>query len=371
QLSNPNEAKTSFTAPSNLQADTTLSFKLTVTDSHGLSNFDTVSIMVKHTATTPPPPPPPPTPTPTPTPTPSPPPPPTPGENGALIYTPKPGGRIKTQENTSGGNCVSDGIRFNIANDRTLVDRESTWVFTLNNNPASCTDKPWWSPKIGSHGSTGEASGLYEASVPYSGGFKSMRTEGPHPQYHSCSGYQHGNVPAMPQGKPIGIKTAQWRISNGVHVEFWYDFTGGGKGPWVKYASLDDTLPGHCNGGSIHGPIGMDGTLIGPGHIQDTMRMNGAAATYIGGSIVELAPGQTPKGSVGSSPSSQSSSTLTAGSEAENNNNNNAVAVPHAIVNKSVFDKGLSDGEKDAKTDAKMNAKTMTSTSTTSSDDVD
>jgi hypothetical protein len=37
----------------------------------------------------------------------------------------------------------------------------------------------------------------------------------------------------MPQGKPIGIKTASWRISNGVHVEFWYDFTGGGKGPWI------------------------------------------------------------------------------------------------------------------------------------------
>src|ERR671931_1855808 len=235
--------------------------------------------------------------------------PPLPQPGFTQIYTPKPAGRVFTAMDTSGENCESDGIRFNIANDHTLVDRESTWVFTLNNDAASCTDKPWWSPKIGSHGSTGEGSGLYEASVPYSGGFKSMRTEGPHPQYHSCSGYQHGNVPPMPQGKPIGIKTAQWRISNGVHVEFWYDFTGGGKGPWIKYASLEDTLPGHCNGGSIHGPIGMDGTLIGPGHIQDTMRMNGAAATYIRGSIVELAPGQTPKGSVGgSSPSSQSSS---------------------------------------------------------------
>jgi hypothetical protein len=38
------------------------------------------------------------------------------------------------------------------------------------------------------------------------------------------------------------------------------------------------------------------------------MRMNGADATYIGGSIVELAAGQTPKGSVGSSISTQSSS---------------------------------------------------------------
>jgi hypothetical protein len=105
----------------------------------------------------------------------------------------------------------------------------------------------------------------------------------------------------MPKGKPIGIKTAQWKILDGVHVEFWYDFTGGGKGPWIKYASLDDTFPGHCNGGSIIGPIGMNGRLIGPAPAQDTMRLNRADATYIGGSIVELLSGQTPKGDVGSS----------------------------------------------------------------------
>ena len=68
-----------------------------------------------------------------------------------------------------------------------------------------------------------------------------------------------------------------------------------------------DTLPGHCNGGSIKGPIGINGTLIGPAPAQDTMRLNGADATYIGGSIVELTAGQTPKGSVGSSTSTQSS----------------------------------------------------------------
>src|ERR671925_514657 len=76
------------------------------------------------------------------------------------IYTPKPGGRVFTAMNTSGENCTPDGIRFNIANEHTLVDRESTWVFTLNNdiNPIYCTDKPWWSPKIGSEGKTGQAS---------------------------------------------------------------------------------------------------------------------------------------------------------------------------------------------------------------------
>jgi hypothetical protein len=109
------------------------------------------------------------------------------------------------------------------------------------------------------------------------------------------------NVPSIPHGKPVGIKTATWRIPNGVHVEFWYDFAGGGKGPWIKYASLDDTLPGHFNGGSIEGPIGMNGTLIGPAPAEDSMRLNGADATYIGGSIVELASGQTLIGSVGSS----------------------------------------------------------------------
>ena len=58
------------------------------------------------------------------------------------IYTPKPGGRVFTAMDISGENCDPDGIRFNIANEHTLVDRESTWIFTLNNNPIYCTDKP-------------------------------------------------------------------------------------------------------------------------------------------------------------------------------------------------------------------------------------
>jgi hypothetical protein len=121
------------------------------------------------------------------------------------IYTPMPGGRVFTAMQTSGENCESDGIRFNIANEHTLVDRESTWIFTLNNNtnPIYCTDKPWWAPKIGSHGDADQGAGLYEASVPYNGGFHLMRTEGPHLQYHPCVGYQHANVP------PIPIKESQ------------------------------------------------------------------------------------------------------------------------------------------------------------------
>jgi hypothetical protein len=294
--------------------------------------------------------------------------PPPPPENGTeQIYTPLPGGRVFTKMNPSGSNCDQSGIRFNLVNEHTLVDRESTWIFTLDNDPLSCTTNDHWSPKIGSHGSTGEGSGLYECSVPYSGGFKSCRSEGPHPQYHACSGYQHGDVPPMPKGKPIGVKTAQWRIPNGVHVEFWYDFTGGGKGPWKKYASLDDTLPGHCNGGSINGPIGINGELIGPAKAQDTMRLNGGVGKYISGSIVELAPGQTPKGTISSIPSTSSLSSAT---------DDNLVASHQAIAKESIFNKGLSDGEKDAKTFASASTmtsdqKTNASASTMIPDDVD
>jgi len=45
----------------------------------------------------------------------------------------------------------------------------------------------------------------------------------------------------------------------------------------------------------------MNGSLISPAPAQDTMRLNGADVTYIGGSIVELISGQTPKGDVDSS----------------------------------------------------------------------
>ena len=38
------------------------------------------------------------------------------------IYTPKPGGRVFTAMETSGENCDPDGIRFNIANEHTVVD---------------------------------------------------------------------------------------------------------------------------------------------------------------------------------------------------------------------------------------------------------
>jgi hypothetical protein len=59
--------------------------------------------------------------------------------------------------------------------------------------------------------------------------------------------------------------------------------------------------------GCHDGPIGMNGRLIGAASPQDTIRLNGSDATYIGGSIVELAAGQTSKGSVGTSIKSSSS----------------------------------------------------------------
>ncbi|MFL6371408.1 MAG: hypothetical protein ACJ72F_11335 [Nitrososphaeraceae archaeon] len=45
------------------------------------------------------------------------------------IYTPKPRGKVFTAMHTLGENCAADGIRFNIANEHMLVDRESTWIF--------------------------------------------------------------------------------------------------------------------------------------------------------------------------------------------------------------------------------------------------
>jgi chitinase len=58
QLSSANQATSSFTAPSNLQeeADTTISFKLTVTDSAGLSDSMVQKITVKRSTSVPPPP---------------------------------------------------------------------------------------------------------------------------------------------------------------------------------------------------------------------------------------------------------------------------------------------------------------------------
>jgi hypothetical protein len=52
QLSTPNQTTTSFTAPSNLQADTKMSFILMVTNSSGVSDKDIVSILVRHSTTT-------------------------------------------------------------------------------------------------------------------------------------------------------------------------------------------------------------------------------------------------------------------------------------------------------------------------------
>jgi hypothetical protein len=91
--------------------------------------------------------------------------------------------------------------------------------------------------------------------------------------------------------------------------------------------------------------------------------MNGGSATYISGSIVELAPGQTPKGSVDTSVSTSSLSSAT--------DDNSAIVAAHAIAKESIFNKGLNDGEKDAKEVATSDQKTMAAPSTTTPDDVD
>ena len=95
--------------------------------------------------------------------------------------------------------------------------------------------------------------------------------------------------------------------------------------------------------------------------------MNGGSATYISGSIVELAPNQTPKGSIDSSSSGSSLSPLS---------NNDNTLVSQAIGKESVFNKGLNQGEKDAKEISSNSAttseqRTMAAPSTMTSDDVD
>ena len=111
----------------------------------------------------------------------------------------------------------------------------------------------------------------------------------------------------------------------------------------------------------------MNGELIGPAKAQDTMRMNGGSATYISGSIVELAPNQTPKGSIDSSASGSSISSLS---------DNDDTLVSQAIGKESVFNKGVNQGEKDAKEISSSSVttseqRTMAAPSTMTSDDVD
>jgi hypothetical protein len=210
------------------------------------------------------------------------------GAVGLQIYQAKTGGRVKTVMNESGSQGASSGIRYNFANDHDLVDREFTAVFTVNAVVDHTHDH--WSVKCGSHGSTGEGCALYEIQQPWSSGTGKYQVESPHPDYHSCcSSYKTYPVPALPMGKRIATKFVSWRITGGIHSEFWYDFTNAGGGPWIKYGELNDTGSGCC--GVSPNDLGASGLIKGPAKAQDTIRLNGACASFTAGSIVELAGG--------------------------------------------------------------------------------
>jgi hypothetical protein len=217
-------------------------------------------------------------------------PPPTAVSAGATIYPSGGKGRVKTAMNQSGGQCASAGIRFNISNDKDLVNRETTFIFTVTKGHQGCTDKPYYAPEAGSHGDVGQASCQYIPAVNYAGGLHNMRAEGPHLTYKACSGFGKAAIPALPVGKPIAFKIIQWVIAGGAHVESWYDFTGGGKGPWHKYMWLDDSS-GKCG----IPPCIQGGVIRGVAKTQETMRLNGATAKWIGGSIREIAVPATSK----------------------------------------------------------------------------
>jgi hypothetical protein len=214
-------------------------------------------------------------------------PPPGPIPTGNLrIYKPKVGGRIKSKVNVSGSMADQSGIRYNIANDHDLVERESTWYGKVTKFSNSTNDHV--SPKIGSHGSTGEGCCLLEASVDWAGSVAHMRTEGPHPNYHQCNGGQtFGAVPAIPLNKDIAYKAVQWKKDGAAMTEFYYDYNpdvAAGKFNWIKYASIYDK-PTAC-GISI---LDSAGNIPGPAKAQDTMRLNGATtpADWFG-EIVEI-----------------------------------------------------------------------------------
>jgi hypothetical protein len=206
---------------------------------------------------------------------------------GGNIYPSGGKGRVITTEKTSGKNCESDGIRFNLVNQRDLVNREVTWIITQTKGPEGCTSALYYELKVGSHGSTGVTSAQYDMKVQFDGKSKGIWSEGPHPKYYKCTGGTANSIPPMPLGKPIGFKFVSWRIAgNGIHAEWWYDFTGGGNGPYHRFASIDDHAPGQCH--VPGGPIGGNGSIIGPAPLEDTLRLNGASANWIRGSIREI-----------------------------------------------------------------------------------
>lgn len=214
---------------------------------------------------------------------------------GQFPYAAKPGGYKQTKIDTQQGDCEGDGKRFNIANKKDVINYHAYWFMTLIKEvTSSCTDKPWWSPKLGSHGSSGEPSYLIEASTFWKGGLKGVRMEGPHGTYKSypdTAVKAMKDVPKMPVGKQIGVYVANWLTKDGKNyiTQFFYDFVNGGKGPWVLYCTVMDKPEGVISGKKpLEGTAGHY-TLVGdPSNCKSTMRGNGMSATLQGGAVEEI-----------------------------------------------------------------------------------
>ena len=215
---------------------------------------------------------------------------------GLQIYKAKPGGRIFTVMNDTGGNCQSDGIRWNFEfNDCHVYNRETTFLCTVENNPNSCTDKPHWSPKIGSHDHSDSSATLVECSFDWDGGGGGFRTETGNSNYNGCSGGHHGTIPKVPYGtkKTLGFKTAVYKTTHtSLMFEFWIDWVNEGRGPWTKLAWIDWGADGKCLNTST--PPGFSSSCWPgdpSGGLQDTWRANGATSTFIGGQMIEIMEG--------------------------------------------------------------------------------
>lgn len=221
------------------------------------------------------------------------PPPPTP--TGQFPYKAKVGGYKQTKIDTQQGDCEGDGKRYNIANKKDCINYHAYWYMTLTKEvTSSCTDKPWWSPKVGSHGSSGEPSFLSEASIFWKGGFKGARMEGPHGTYKSypdSAVKAMKDVPKMPVGKQVGIYVATFLTKDGKNyvTQYFYDFVNGGKGPWVLYCTVMDTPAGVISGKRpLEGSAGAYKLVGDASNCKSTMRGNGMSATLQGGAVEEI-----------------------------------------------------------------------------------
>jgi hypothetical protein len=214
---------------------------------------------------------------------------------GTQIYTAKTGGYTRNTFDTSGGPAASDGLRFNIDGKADVVNRETTYVFTVTNEPTKFTDKPTITIKAGSHGKKGETCQLYEARYNWDNGPQDCRTEGPHPSYHSCnkSAYVLTKGPKFPRNKKVAMKFTEFVKDNTCYAQWWYDFDNAGAGPYTKYAELHDSGNGAC------GMKPILTTIPGAaGIIQDTLRGNGMDAQCHSATIVEIEVPDAPKGSL-------------------------------------------------------------------------